>query len=171
MLPKISGYCLAGWAKKPPKLGPTTEPSDQTKGMIEKALGWSSLSGTISATMVRMMPTSRVAGQYSVVKADPMPMEIHSPLPLPPPWIARTVMAIGRLVDMPHTTKVIIVLSKPAIRTGFRPKRSDAFPQGTAVMLWDREKTAEVSPAHCATLFCSTPKPRIISGRYGKTEV
>jgi hypothetical protein len=39
MLPKRPGNCLAGCANKPPKEGPTTEPSDQTRGMTEKALG------------------------------------------------------------------------------------------------------------------------------------
>ena len=38
-LPKMDGYCLAGSAKKPPKLGPITEPSDHTSGMTENARG------------------------------------------------------------------------------------------------------------------------------------
>lgn len=60
MFPKMAGYCFAGSAKKPPKLGPMTEPKLQTRGMILKALGCSSLSGTISATMVLMIPTGRL---------------------------------------------------------------------------------------------------------------
>lgn len=61
MPPNRSGYCLAGSAKKPPKLGPTTDPMLQTRGMMEKAFGWSSFWGTISATMVRMIPTGGVS--------------------------------------------------------------------------------------------------------------
>lgn len=57
MWPKILGYCSAGSAKKPPKAGPMIDPRLQTMGMMENALGWSSLSGTISATTVLMMPT------------------------------------------------------------------------------------------------------------------
>ena len=60
MLPNTLGYCSAGLAKKPPKAGPKTLPTDQTRGIREKALGWSSFSGTISATTVRMMPTAKV---------------------------------------------------------------------------------------------------------------
>jgi hypothetical protein len=37
--PKISGYCSAGSAKRPPKLGPIIEPRLQTIGMMENALG------------------------------------------------------------------------------------------------------------------------------------
>lgn len=60
ILPKTLGKFLAGLEKKPPNGGPTTEPNDQTRGMMENARGWSSLSGTSSATMVRMMPTIRI---------------------------------------------------------------------------------------------------------------
>jgi hypothetical protein len=56
--PNKPGYCSAGRAKKPPKAGPNTLPTDHTSGMIEKALGCSSLSGTISATIVLMIPTA-----------------------------------------------------------------------------------------------------------------
>lgn len=111
--------------------------------MTEKARGWSSFSGTISATIVRMMPT----------------------LPLPAPRRARTVMAMARLVDMPQTTKPTMVLQRPQMRMGLRPKRSAALPQGTAEAAWAREKVAAVRPAHLATWFCSTPKSAIISGR------
>lgn len=54
---------------------------------------------------------------------------------------------------------------------GFRPIRSESMPQGTAVRLWAMLKTAPVRPAHCATFSRFTPKLRIISGRYGKTDV
>lgn len=53
----MSGNCSAGLAKKPPKAGPTTEPRDHIMGIKEKAIGWSSFCGTISATMVRIIPT------------------------------------------------------------------------------------------------------------------
>jgi hypothetical protein len=52
-----AGKFSAGLAKNPPKEGPKMEPRLHTSGMIENALGWSSFSGTISATMVLMMPT------------------------------------------------------------------------------------------------------------------
>ena len=57
LLPNRPGYCSAGRAKKPPNAGPKTEPMLHTRGMREKARGCSSLSGTISATMVLIMPT------------------------------------------------------------------------------------------------------------------
>lgn len=55
--PKSPGYCWAGLAKNPPKLGPKTEPMLHTNGIRENACGWSSFQGTISATIVRIMPT------------------------------------------------------------------------------------------------------------------
>lgn len=85
--------------------------------------------------------------------------------------MALTIIAIVRLVDIPQTTNVTMVLSNPRMIMGFLPYRSAARPQGTAVMLWASEKTALVRPAQRAILFCSTPKSLIISGRYGKTEV
>ena len=57
LCPNSPGMFSAGFAKKPPKDGPKIEPILHTSGMIEKALGWSSFSGTISATIVRMIPT------------------------------------------------------------------------------------------------------------------
>lgn len=85
--------------------------------------------------------------------------------------MALIVMAMGRLVDMPHIMKQIIVQSKPLIRMGFRPYLSAALPQPTAVMDWAKEKTEDVSPAHFATLFWGTPKLLTMAGRYGFTEV
>ena len=87
------------------------------------------------------------------------------PFPFPPPIIARTVIAIGKLVDMPQIMKHIIVLIKPKHIVGFRPMVSEAFPHGTAVTLCDNEKTAPVKPAHLATLSFGMPKLSIISGR------
>lgn len=83
----------------------------------------------------------------------------------------RTVIAIGKLVDMPQTMKPIIVKKSPARMTGFLPSRSEALPQATAVKLCARENTELVIPAHFAISFLSTPKLDIISGRYGKTDV
>lgn len=57
--PKRPGRFSAGLAKKPPNEGPNIEPRLQTRGIIEKARGWSSFSGTNSATMVLIIPTSR----------------------------------------------------------------------------------------------------------------
>jgi hypothetical protein len=57
LCPNSLGKFSAGLAKKPPNDGPKIDPRLQTNGMIEKALGCSSFSGTISATIVRMIPT------------------------------------------------------------------------------------------------------------------
>jgi hypothetical protein len=42
ILPNTFGYCLAGSERLPPNDGPMTEPIDQTRGMMEKALGCNS---------------------------------------------------------------------------------------------------------------------------------
>jgi hypothetical protein len=78
---------------------------------------------------------------------------------------ARTVMAMVRLVDMPHSKKQTMVLARPQRMMGLRPKVSEALPQATAVTLCEMEKMAPVKPAHLATSFLSTPKLAIISGR------
>ncbi len=78
---------------------------------------------------------------------------------------ARTAMAIGRLVETPHIRKHTMVQSNPVMIVGFRPNRSEALPQKTAVRLCAREKTALVAPAHFAISFFSMPKLEIISGR------
>lgn len=92
-------------------------------------------------------------------------------MPLLPPMMARMMMAMGRLVDMPQMRKQIMVLARPQRIIGLRPNLSDALPHATAVKLCETEKMAPVKPAHLATSFFSTPKLAIISGRYGKTDV
>lgn len=92
-------------------------------------------------------------------------------MPFPAPNNTRTVIAIGKLVETPQTKNRIMVVKSPVMIVGFRPKVSAAVPQETAVVLCATEKAADVRPAHFATSFCSTPKLRIISGRYGKTDV
>jgi hypothetical protein len=57
LCPNKPGKFSTGLAKKPPNEGPKIEPRLHTSGIIENALGWSSFSGTISATMVLMIPT------------------------------------------------------------------------------------------------------------------
>lgn len=57
------------------------------------------------------------------------------PLPLPLPMMARTAMAMGRLVDMPHARKQVMVQARPQRMMGLRPNLSDALPQATAVRL------------------------------------
>jgi hypothetical protein len=74
-------------------------------------------------------------------------------------------MAMGRLVDTPHIKKQIMVDRRPMMMVHFRPIESEARPQGTAVRLWEKEKTAEVMPAHFATWLSSIPKLLIISGK------
>jgi hypothetical protein len=73
-------------------------------------------------------------------------------------------IAIGRLLDMPHKRLAIIVQVNPARIVGFLPNLSEARPQSTAVKHWDREKTPDVMPAHHAMFFFLTPKLSIISG-------
>jgi len=73
-------------------------------------------------------------------------------------------MAIGRLVDIPHSKLAIMVHVNPTRIAGFRPNVSDALPHITAVRHCARENTADVMPAHFGTFFLSTPKLSIISG-------
>ena len=138
-----SGCLAAGFARAPPNPGPNMLPIVQTRGMIENALGCSSFQGTISATLVLIMPTF--------------------PFPAPARDLATT--AHGKERESPNRRLVSIVQVIPARITGFRPKRSDARPQAMPVAAWLREKTADVIPAHLATLFLGTPKLSIISGR------
>jgi hypothetical protein len=79
--------------------------------------------------------------------------------------MARTAIAIHKLVETPHSMKQVMVLIKPIRIIGFLPNLSDALPHGTAVALCDIEKIAPVMPAHLAISFFSTPKLAIISGR------
>jgi hypothetical protein len=113
------------------------------------ALGCSSLKGTISATVVRIMPT----------------------FPLPAPARILAAIATVRFVLKPHTKLVIIVAVKPRRIAGLRPCVSENLPQATPKVACEREKLAAQTPAHLPTEFCGTPKLRIISGRYGKSEV
>ncbi len=145
MFPKTSGYLVAGSASAPPNPGPNMLPIVQTRGMIENALGCSSFQGTISATVVLMIPT----------------------FPLPAPARHLATIAQDKERESPNRTLVSIVQTMPAKITGFRPKRSDARPQAIPVTAWLKEKTAEVIPAHLATLFLGTPKLSIIWGKYG----
>jgi hypothetical protein len=71
----------------------------------------------------------------------------------------------------PHIKLVIIVAVKPRRMAGLRPWVSENLPQATPKVAWLKEKTAAQIPAHLPTAFCGTPKLRIISGRYGKSEV
>lgn len=86
------------------------------------------------------------------------------PFPLHPPAIARASIAMGRLVDIPQNKVENMVQVSAVKMAGLRPNRSEALPQMIAVTHWEREKTADVMPAHCATSFFSTPKLSIISG-------
>lgn len=141
--PNTPGHCLAGFAKTPPMVGPNTDPTDQTMGMMENAAGCSSFQGTISATIVLMMPT----------------------LPLLTPDTMRTAIAIGRLVDRPQRMKVTIVEKRPKTTAGLRPKWSEAAPQGMPQNDCESEKEAMQMPAQRPTSSFLTPKDSIISGR------
>ena len=91
--------------------------------------------------------------------------------PFPRPCTARAVIAMGRLVENPQTSIMVIVLTRPSRIMGLRPKRSEAAPQAMLVKPWQMQKMAVVRPAHQAMLFTGTPKDSIISGRYGFTDV
>lgn len=150
LLPRgLRGSTCRGFDSAPPSVGPKMAPTVYTKGMILNALGCSSFHGHNSATVVLSIPT----------------------FPFPKPCSARAAMAMGRLVEKPQISIVIMVLNKPMSMMGFLPKRSDAAPHGIPVKAWLMEKMAEASPAQRAMSFSGTPKDSIISGMYGKTEV
>lgn len=92
-------------------------------------------------------------------------------LPLLPPLKTRAVIAIGKLRLKPQNKLVHMVTKSPIKMTGLRPKRSDALPHATAVTHCDSENTAEVMPAHRATLTLSMPNDSIISGWYMVSEM
>lgn len=71
---------------------------------------------------------------------------------------------MGKFVDRPHTKLKMSVHVSPVNIVGFRPNLSEALPQSTAVRHCEREKTAEVIPAHLATSLFFTPKLSTISG-------
>ena len=141
-LPNTWGYFLAGFANAPPNAGPKMLPIVHTKGMILKALGWSSLKGTISATVVLMIPTF--------------------PLLIPANDLAT--MAHARFREKPKKRLAVMVHNMPSMMTGFRPNLSEALPHAIPVKHWLREKVAERRPAHFATSFLGTLKLSIISG-------
>jgi hypothetical protein len=72
---------------------------------------------------------------------------------------------MGKLVEKPQNSVVIMVLHNPSKMMGFLPNLSDAAPHGIPVKLWHMEKVAEVRPAQRAMSFCGMPKLSIISGR------
>jgi hypothetical protein len=74
-------------------------------------------------------------------------------------------MAMGKLVEKPQINIVTSVLHRPMRIMGFRPKRSEAAPQGMPVKPWHMEKMAEVRPAQRAMSSSGTPNHSIISGR------
>lgn len=90
--------------------------------------------------------------------------EVYVPFPLQAPESALAMIAIGNVVDIPQISVQTMVQVKPIRMVGFLPNLSDALPQSTAVKHCDREKTADVRPAHFGTFFLSMPKLSIISG-------
>ena len=142
MLPKSFGSLLTGYTNAPPNAGPNIEPIVHTKGMIEKARGCNSFSGTISATTVLMIPT----------------------FPFDKPCADLAMNAHTRDVEKPKSRLDAIVHVNAMRITGFRPSLSDARPQAIPVNAWDKEKTADVRPAYFATCSVGTLKDCIISG-------
>lgn len=112
-------------------------------GMREKASGCSSLSGTISATTVRMMPT----------------------LPLDRPATPRDTSAHVTDCEKPKRMLLTIKQARPSRIAGFLPYASEARPQSRPVRLWPSEKTALTRPAWNATSSVLTLRYSIISGR------
>lgn len=107
LFPKSSGCLSAGFAKAPPNAGPKILPIVHIRGMTLKALGCNSFCGTISATVVLIMPT----------------------FPFPRPARALATMAHGNDVEKPKRMLVVIVHIMPTKMAGFRPYRSDIRPQ------------------------------------------
>jgi hypothetical protein len=103
------------------------------------------LCGTISATVVLKIPT----------------------FPALAPERQRANIAHARLRERPNSRLEVIAQVMANSIIGFRPKRSEARPQGIAVQHWDIEKMADMIPAHFPTSLGGTPKDSIISGRYG----
>lgn len=124
-------------------------PMFHTKGIRLNALGCSSLKGTISATVVLIMPT----------------------LPLPAPCNALATIANGKLLLNPQSKLISMVEVKPRRMAGLRPYRSEKRPHGIPIKAWKSEKTAAHMPAHFPTSFCGIPNDSTISGRYGYSEV
>lgn len=98
-LPKICGCLSAGRANDPPKAGPKIVPIVHTKGITLKARGCSSFSGTISATIVRIIPT----------------------FPFMRPSRAREHSNVAMFCEEPKRTENIMVKVNPARMVGFRP--------------------------------------------------
>jgi hypothetical protein len=69
-----------------------------------------------------------------------------------------------RLLEKPNKILETMVQVKARRMMGLRPKRSDALPQAMPVRHWEREKVADMRPAHFATLSSRTWKDWIISG-------
>jgi hypothetical protein len=127
------------------------------------ALGCKIFCGTISATVVRIIPT----------------------VPELAPAKHLAVIAHAKDVEKPNSREADMVHSKPKRRTGLRPNLSDELPHAIPVRHWLREKAAAVMPAykkckytfyqivriersreltHLATWFFGTLKLSIISG-------
>ena len=123
--PNQPGWLVSGSARAPPITGPMMLPKFQMSGMTEKARGRSACSGTISATMVRMMPT----------------------LPLTSPENIRAKKAIASDVLKPNSSRLVKVVSRPINTTGLRPMRSDMRPHRIPVKHWLSENEAARRPA------------------------
>lgn len=126
---KSPGYRSTGRTRLPPMLGPKTDPTFHTSGIMLKALGCSSRCGTISATTVRMIPT----------------------LPLEKPCIDRAAKAMAIELENPNMRVVIMTRVKASRIIGLRPKRSEALPHTMAVRHCEREKQADSQPEYFAT--------------------
>lgn len=97
--PNKPGCFSAGRAKAPPNAGPKILPIVQTSGIKLNARGCSSRWGTISATMVRRIPT----------------------LPFISPTSAREISTIVSVRDMPSMMEMSIVQISPDRMMGLRP--------------------------------------------------
>jgi len=147
--PNQAGSLTAGEANAPPRIGPRIDPTCQTRGSVAKAFGCSSLCGTISATVVRKMPT----------------------LPFDAPLAALAIRQTVRFFEKPKRTLELMAHVIANSMIGFLPYLSLARPQEMAVKAWLMENTALIIPAHFGTSFLGMLKDSIISGRYGNTPV
>ena len=90
---------MAGLARAPPKIGPKMLPTCHTSGKVAKAIGCNDFCGTISATVVRRMPT----------------------LPLLAPEAALAIIHHVRLFEKPKNRLELMAENMASMMMGFRP--------------------------------------------------
>lgn len=146
-----------------PSMGPNIVPIDQTKGMMEYALGSCSGFVTSSPTMVWITPTNLL----DLFVLSTLPILPTFPLRSPPS--TRPVKAIVKLLEKPTTSSETQVPKHPSSNTGFRPIRSDNEPHHMLDVASAKEKEAIRIPHQKeASFLLPTWKSDTMSQAYGK---